>query len=923
MTASILVTKLFIPPTRPELVPRPRLIEQMNEGLHRKLTLISAPAGFGKTTLVTEWLANLRLDAKKGNQIENGIAWLSLDEGDNDLVRFLTYFIAALNQIEGIDATYGKGALSMLQSPQPPPTETVLTSLINEIATISDRIILVLDDYHLIVAQPIHDALTFLLEHQPPQIHLIIATREDPHLPLAGLRAKNQMTELRATDLRFTSSEAAEFLNRVMGLDLSAEDIAALETRTEGWIAGLQLAAISMQGRDDATNLIKSFTGSHRLVLDYLIEEVLEQQPDSIQAFLLQTSILDRLNGALCDALTGQANGFRTLEYLDHANLFIVPLDDERQWYRYHHLFADLLHRRLEQTLPDQVPILQNKASEWFQANRLPDEAIVHALRARNFERAVVLLDGQADALWQRGEHGKLRAWLEVIPVEYVSSRPLLSIYRAYYLHAVGQQNEGDHYLGEAKKYFDPKNDLSNEASTIKGDILSDDEREKLLGRLELIQALIYTFSGDVPGMIQHSNRALEYLPEGDLTWRSLAAFTLGDAYSYLGDMAASYQARVEALRACERAGDVYYTIVAALKLASTLKEQGEFQQAMELCQQQLKQANIYEYSQTGPVGCLMALWGDVLTELNYLERAILQAKKGVQITERSGNLTILGYSYLYLLRVLLSQRDLTGAQEIIHKVDLLNRETTIPPWLTDMMANWQVRIWLERGEPEAASQWVAKRSIDPSITLEEIDYLQLFDYIILARILIAQNKLSEAIVLLQRLVELAKKGGRTTSVIEILMLQALAYQAGDNTSQAMVTLERALNIAGPLGYMRIFVDEGPPMASLLYEALSRGIASNYIQRLLAAFPVDGPEQTVPSKHQTQESELIEPLSEREIEVLHLIAEGLTNQEIASRLFLSLNTVKVHTRNIYGKLGINNRTQAVTRARALGILPSI
>ncbi len=432
MTESLLTTKLFIPSTRPELVPRPRLIECLNEGLHRKLTLISAPAGFGKTTLVTEWLGNLRVDAKKENQIENRIAWLSLDDGDNDPARFLTYFIAALNRAEGIDATYGKGALSMIQSPQPPPTETTLTSLINEIAAIPGKIILILDDYHLIDAQPVHDALSFLLENQPQNLHLVIATREDPHLPFSRLRASSQLTELRATDLRFTSSEAAEFLNQVMGLDLSMEDIAALETCTEGWIAGLQLAAISLQGKEDTTKLIKSFSGSHRLVLDYLIEEVLNQQPENIQSFLLQTSILDRMTVSLCDALTGQDNGQQTLEYLEHANLFIVPLDDERRWYRYHHLFADLLRQRLHQSIAGDegggVDELHKRASVWYEDNGLEIEAYQHAAAANDVERAARLVEGEGMPLTLRGEATPVLKWLASLPTTVLNARPSLRV---------------------------------------------------------------------------------------------------------------------------------------------------------------------------------------------------------------------------------------------------------------------------------------------------------------------------------------------------------------------------------------------------------------------------------------------------------------------------------------------------------------
>jgi len=435
MTASILVTKLFIPATRPELVHRPSLIKRLNDGLNRKLTLISAPAGFGKTTLVSEWVDTLRLDAPEEKQIENKIAWLSLDERDEDPTRFLVYLIAALRTI---DENIAKGVLSALQSAQPPPTEMTLTTLINEIAAIPDLIMLVLDDYHLIEAQPVHEALTFLLENQPPHLHLVITTREDPPLPLARLRVRGQLTELRAADLRFTSSEAAEFLNQVMGLDLTAEDITVLETRTEGWIAGLQLAAISIRGREDAASLIKSFTGSHRLVLDYLIEEVLSQQPESVQSFLLQTAILNRLTGSLCNALTGQGNGQATLEALERANLFIIPLDEERRWYRYHHLFADLLRQKLHQTHSDLVPEQHRRASKWYEQNKLGDDAIEHALASGDLERAGYLIEEIAEVMWECGEHVKLMGWLDRLSEEQLSAMPQIGIFHAWILHTTG-----------------------------------------------------------------------------------------------------------------------------------------------------------------------------------------------------------------------------------------------------------------------------------------------------------------------------------------------------------------------------------------------------------------------------------------------------------------------------------------------------
>ena len=918
MPTSILATKLYIPPTRPELVSRPRLIEQLNEGLHRKMTLISAPAGFGKTTLVTEWLDSLRLDATKENQIENKIAWLSLDEGDNDLVRFLTYFTAALNQIEGIEATFGKGALSMLLSPQAPPIETVLTSLINEIAAISVKIILILDDYHLIEAQPIQDALSFLLENIPPQMHLVIATREDPHLPLARLRSQDQLTELRAAELRFTSSEAAEFLNQVMGLDLSVEDIAALETSTEGWIAGLQLAAISLQGKEDTSKLIRSFSGSHRLVLDYLIEEVLQQQSESVQTFLLETSILDRMIGSLCDALTGQDNGQATLEMLERSNLFIILLDEERRWYRYHHLFADLLRRRLGQAHPEQMPILQSRASEWYKKNGFTDEAIEHALRGEYFERAATLIEDQFDN-YERGDQTLLRRWLAEIPEEFVFSRPRLCILHAWNLLSFGHLETADRSLQAAEKMLDPNSDHALVYSPDK-DQLSDTTRMKLVGRVAAIRSFLVAYGGDIPRTIRYARQALEYLPEQELQWRSGVLITLGDAYANKGQMSAAHKARSDALVTGKASGDPYLLMIVNSRLAEILRQQGKLQQVIDICERQWKSACEIGISESVVVGWLLGIWGEVLAELNNLDKAIDQVKKGVKLTASGGDVLHEVMTNLCLVRVLFSRGDITGAQGIIQSIENSADKYDIPHRALLQLSAWQVRIWLAQGKLEAASQWARERELDPD---GKPTYLHEVEYIVYARILITQGKLDEANRLLQRLIESAEMGGRISIVIEILILQSLAYQAGEDAAQAVTVLEKALRLAQPSGFIRTFVDEGPPMARLLYEALSREIAPEYVQRLLAAFPVDEPEKTGPSKTQIPKSELVEPLSEREIEVLQLIALGLTNPEIATRLFLSTHTVKVHTRNIYGKLGAHNRTEAVARARSLGIFSSI
>jgi LuxR family maltose regulon positive regulatory protein len=549
MSTPILATKLYVPPPQPRVVLRPRLIGRLNDGLHRKLTLISAPAGFGKSTLLSEWLAGCQRPP----------AWLSLDEGDNDPTRFVAYLLAALQTIA---ANIGESVVGALQSTQPPLTESILTALLNEISTVPDDFVLVLDVYHVIDARAVDDALTFVFEHLPPQMHLVIATREDPNLPLARLRVRGQLSELRADDLRFTPDEAAKFLNQAMGLNLSAEDITALETRTEGWIAGLQLAAISMQGHNDTTNFIKSFTGGHHLVLDFLVEEVLQQQPESIQTFLLRTSILDRLCGSLCDAvlLDPSGSGQETLEYIERANLFLVPLDNERRWYRYHHLFADLLQQRLHQGTASStgdevgdVTELHSRASVWYEDNGLELEAFQHAAAAHDVERAERLIEGEGVPLYFRGTAAPVLKWLESLPKTVLDARPSLWVIYGSALLLVGQVTGVEQELQAAE-------------AALQG-TESDGTTQDLVGRIASMRATLAVIQHDVETIIAQSRRALEFLHSDNLPVRTAAAWTLGYAYQLQGDRAAASRAYTEIISIGKSSGDSIYTIAATLSL--------------------------------------------------------------------------------------------------------------------------------------------------------------------------------------------------------------------------------------------------------------------------------------------------------------------------------------------------------------------
>jgi LuxR family maltose regulon positive regulatory protein len=901
MSYPILVTKFFIPTTRNELVSRTRLIDQLNHGLHHKLTLISAPAGFGKTTLASHWLEKLQ------NNRKVRIAWLSLDEDDNDPVRFLTYFVNALNKASNPENVLGNGPLSILQSPQPPGVTDVLAMLINELAESDEQFIFVLDDYHLIEEKPIDQAVGFLLDNLPPQLHLVIVTRHDPPLSLGRLRARDQLTELRAADLRFSSTEVTDFLNGVMGLSLSPEDIAELETRTEGWIAGLQLAAISLQGRKDRRGFIEAFTGGNRLVLDFLIEEVMEQQPEHIQNFLLQTAILDRMTGPLCDALTGQGNGSETLETLERANLFIVPMDEERHWYRYHHLFADLLRQRLRQKKTEELSNLHIRAGEWFRSQGLKREAIKHSINGMDYQSAAELINTIAIDVIHQGGHTTLAGWINDLPDEFVKDQPFLCVIYAWCLQLIGQLDASATHLINAESALDR---LKSQ---------DDEEINTLIGLIHSRWAYLTFMKGDHDKTISYAYRAMNELPESAALIRAQTALFLGIAYRYLGRLKEALDTYNAVLPVIQNIGVNSLTVLYYNHLGNLHSEMAQLHHAEEIYKQALDLTERYTGRPDIPFsGYIYVSLGYIYRQWNQLERAFEFTAKGLSLCRDWNIADILMLSlieFAYIHQTFGNDEQVRASLE--EAVQLME---TFSSWGRNLAAAHQVKFDITRGDIEAAERWVESNDLDIN---EDFDFHREVEYLALARVFIAQRRFEEAHSLIEKIYRKAKESGKRHTEIEGLILLALVCSTKGATDQAFDHLKKALSIGESEDYIRIFVDEGRPMALLLYKALQQEIHPDYVQRLLAAFPVTKAEKETSSKRLVDQSGLIEPLSDREVEVLQLLAKGLTNQVIADRLILSPHTVKTHTRNIYGKLGVNNRTQAVDKARTLGILSQI
>ena len=929
MPTSILATKLYVPHTRSTIVARPRLIERLNKGLYHRLTLISAPAGFGKTTLLSEWVEGC----------DRPTAWLSLDEEDSDLIRFLTYLITALQTVA---AEIGAAVLPALDSSPPMPLESILTPLINDISATQDSFILVLDDYHVVDSQAVDNAVTFLLEHLPPQMHLAITTREDPNLPLARLRARDQLTELRVADLRFTPAEAAEFLNRVMALDLSAEDVAILDTRTEGWIAGLQLAALSMHTQHDVSGFIRAFAGNHRYIMDYLVEEVLKRQPQPVRDFLLQTAILDRLNGPLCDAVTGQEGGSARLEALQRGNFFVVPLDDHRHWYRYHHLFAEVLRAYLVAEQLADISALHRRASEWYEQNSSLPDAVHHALAGGAFERAAGLVELAVPVIRRGRQEASLLGWLKRLPEAVIRQRPVLCNAYAGTLLQSGELEGVESWLQAAEKGMgqaalttaSPDQSQDSSRKMVVGD---DEDFRRLAGSIALHRSGQALMLGKVEDTIQHARRALDLVPEDDHLVRGGAIGLLGLACWTSGNLDAARRLYADSIATLLKAGHTSDAIGLSIALADILVVQGQLREARHTYEQGLQLAA--EQGRPMLRGAADMLVG--ISEIHRERNEFHAAMQHLVSSDELGDLKALAQNpyrrRVVMARIQAALGDLDAALDLLDEAERLYMGDFSPN--VRPVAALRARIEAAQGNLDKAVDWARAQGLSAG---DELEYLREYEHMTLVRVRMAQHQrdasdsaLRETLGLLERLLAAAEEGGRTGSVIELLMLQALALQMmshpqSDNLADPLAPLERALRLAEPEGYVRLFVDEGLPMARLLRAATGREILPTYTAKLLGAFPREqllalddgsptaSPARVAPTK--SANGGLVEPLSERELDVLRLFRTELSGPEIAGELMIALSTVRTHTKSIFSKLNVNNRRAAVSRAKELGLI---
>jgi LuxR family maltose regulon positive regulatory protein len=934
---TLIRTKLRRPFTRLELVPRPRLQQQITQGLRGPLTLITAPAGFGKTTLV----------ASSASSCGFPVAWLSLDKDDNLAGRFLGYLVAALQEAS---KAVGSEAAQLLAAARQAPPEVILTSLINDLDATSQEMALVLDDYQFINSQTVHEAVAFLLEHCPQTFHLVIATRSDPPLPLARLRARGHTVELRVADLCFSEVEAAQFLNDVMGLGLDAGSVGVLQERTEGWIAGLQMAALSMRDRRDVSGFIAGFSGTNRYILDYLLEEVLAREPEEVQAFLLQTAILTRLSGPLCDAVrfgsaespsssdgtavTGTSGGQKMLERLERRNLFVVSLDDDRRWYRYHHLFADLLQTRLHQSGPDRVARLLSRAAEWCEGDGQVAEAVGYALAAQDYAQAADLIVRYWHDMTSQGEIETVWSWLDTLPEDVVRDSAPLSVVYCWVLWLRGQIGEIEAHLEDAERVMDalvvPK-EFGNDNAT----------HAQLPAELAALRSFVARYNNEFETAIAHAERALALVPENlspqiDAQLRTPIYLALAMAYDGAGNLEQAVDAYVETICLSRLGTNAAGVAGLTYRMVGILRLLGRLRAADGACRDALAYLQAQGMDCLPAAGVLHVAMSDVLVEWNDLEAAEAHLAQAFELGKWSGRLNAVRNAAHALSRLRQARYDAHGALAAVQEAESALGEPPSPLARASLLA-LKARVLVRQGALSQAAQCV-----EEAVHLAGPDRGLTRELVALAafRVLLAQGKLDEAITELTRSLAAAEERGRLGAAIELCILRSLVLVQQGNTREAAADLGCALALAEPEGFVRVFLDEGQPMQMLLAQWLAHagaGPLRDYAIHLLLQF--DAEPHMAAALQQTASlagdplasyvvgpveppgQALVEPLSQRELEVLQLIAQGRTNKEVAQQLVVAPGTVKAHTSHIYRKLDVANRTEAVARARQLGILP--
>ncbi|MBN1536677.1 MAG: hypothetical protein JW908_08100 [Anaerolineales bacterium] len=905
MSISLLTTKFHMPHPKVDLVQRPRLIERLNAGLDGKLILVSAPAGFGKTTIVTHWI-----DSVLSVNFRNRVAWLSLDENDNDLPRFFTYFIAALQNIE---PGFGEELRTAFSTSQNPQIDVLLTLVVNEIAAVEGKLILVIDDYHMISSLEIHKALQFIIENQPPNLLLVIISRDEPFLPLARLRARGQMIDLRASDLRFSGQETALYLNQTMNLGLAKEDILALETRTEGWITGLHLAALSMQGQDDRKSFIAEFAGDNRYIIDYLVDEVLSHRSEKSRVFLLRTSILNRLTGLLCQAISQQEDAQGTLGQLEQENIFIVPLDNRRQWYRYHHLFADVLRQRLAESVsPEEIAILHHRASLWFEENGSLIEAVEHAFQANESDHVIRLVDAGAEEMFLNSQLNTLLAWYHRLPKHLIEAQPKLCLIFAWAWASTGELEEAEQCLQSAEKALGASlSDLLNAPgrgidATTRGALIE----------TAVVRAQLAIAGGNIPEALNLSDFALIYLEDNDgpylhnppIESRMAAHFIRGLTQKLSGNLEQAAKDLIESGALGKKLNHVHIVALAYGHLANLQAIQGHLHQALETCQLGLFEVRQMTGENSPLSGFLRAEYGWLLYERNDMEAAEEHFRKAIRVAKLWGFLDALIPGLTGLAHICAARGNWQGAFDALDELEKLGRNNM--QLVKPVVESQRALLWARQGNSDQTQRWVDAAGLDP---YGEFAYPREDEFITLAQVFITQEKFDEAAELIDRLLSAAKAGERQGCVIKLLALQAILSKAQGKQNEALECFNQVISLAAPEGYIRTFVDLGNPLRVLLQVAVSTH--PDYTRQLLAAF-----ESRSAPKDGFFTGMFAEELSERELEVLRLLATELSSPEIARELMIAVSTIRTHTQQIYRKLGVNNRRAAVNKAQYIGLI---